>query len=156
MDKPGPPQDPVRDVDKVTGVKSSNDRTSQFRLRRPGDRRALLPRCHRSITRAQVSTCCERKSPLISPRLAKLLRFRALSSVEEHFLHTEGVAGSSPAARTILMDVFQLLSDSAKPMPATNRARTKAGHMIALAKGLPLDDRFIARARAKSGRRRLC
>jgi hypothetical protein len=25
----------------------------------------------------------------------------ALSSVEEHFLHTEGVAGSSPAARTI-------------------------------------------------------
>ncbi len=26
---------------------------------------------------------------------------RALSSVEEHFLHTEGVAGSSPAARTI-------------------------------------------------------
>ena len=26
----------------------------------------------------------------------------ALSSVEEHFLHTEGVAGSSPAARTIL------------------------------------------------------
>ena len=25
---------------------------------------------------------------------------RALSSVEEHFLHTEGVAGSSPAART--------------------------------------------------------
>ena len=27
--------------------------------------------------------------------------FCALSSVEEHFLHTEGVAGSSPAARTI-------------------------------------------------------
>ena len=27
---------------------------------------------------------------------------RALSSVEEHFLHTEGVAGSSPAARTML------------------------------------------------------
>ena len=27
----------------------------------------------------------------------------ALSSVEEHFLHTEGVAGSSPAARTILL-----------------------------------------------------
>jgi hypothetical protein len=26
----------------------------------------------------------------------------ALSSVEEHFPHTEGVAGSSPAARTIL------------------------------------------------------
>lgn len=25
----------------------------------------------------------------------------ALSSVEEHFLHTEGAAGSSPAARTI-------------------------------------------------------
>ena len=24
----------------------------------------------------------------------------ALSSVEEHFLHTEGVAGSNPAART--------------------------------------------------------
>ena len=27
----------------------------------------------------------------------------ALSSVEEHFLHTEGVAGSSPAARTIFL-----------------------------------------------------
>ena len=27
---------------------------------------------------------------------------RALSSVVEHFLHTEGVAGSKPAARTIL------------------------------------------------------
>jgi hypothetical protein len=29
----------------------------------------------------------------------------ALSSVEEHFLHTEGVAGSSPAARTIGSEV---------------------------------------------------
>ena len=28
----------------------------------------------------------------------------ALSSVEEHFLHTEGVAGSNPAARTIFPD----------------------------------------------------
>lgn len=27
---------------------------------------------------------------------------RALSSAVEHFLHTEGVAGSNPAARTIL------------------------------------------------------
>ena len=27
----------------------------------------------------------------------------ALSSVVEHFLHTEGVAGSSPAARTIIL-----------------------------------------------------
>ena len=36
----------------------------------------------------------EMKSPYSFPQCA-------LSSVEEHFLHTEGVAGSSPAARTI-------------------------------------------------------
>jgi hypothetical protein len=32
-------------------------------------------------------------------------RLRALSSVVEHFLHTEGVAGSNPAARTILPQI---------------------------------------------------
>ena len=33
---------------------------------------------------------------------AKLSSSRALSSVVEHYLHTVGVAGSKPAARTIL------------------------------------------------------
>src|SRR5882672_9794778 len=44
-------------------------------------------------------------------KILKTWRFRrsfvaggALSSAVEHFLHTEGVAGSNPAARTILGD----------------------------------------------------
>jgi hypothetical protein len=41
----------------------------------------------------------------------------ALSSVEEHFLHTEGVAGSSPAARTIV----PALAASASPLIRKSR-----------------------------------
>ena len=38
----------------------------------------------------------------LKPKQLRSVDSGALSSVEEHFLHTEGVAGSSPAARTIL------------------------------------------------------
>ena len=31
---------------------------------------------------------------------------RVLSSAVEHFLHTEGVAGSNPAARTIFVSII--------------------------------------------------
>ena len=37
-----------------------------------------------------------------SKRLVNVDSERALSSVVEHYLHTVGVAGSKPAARTIL------------------------------------------------------
>ena len=40
---------------------------------------------------------------------------RALSSVEEHFLHTEGAAGSSPAARTTQHSITPLLHSTLHP-----------------------------------------
>src|SRR3954469_9372222 len=43
------------------------------------------------------------------PRLKATLYLRALSSAVEHFLHTEGVAGSNPAARTICGRVAEWL-----------------------------------------------
>ena len=53
----------------------------------------------------------------MTPKMKHLMSVNsggALSSVEEHFLHTEGVAGSSPAARTILN---KLAADSTHPPP---------------------------------------
>ena len=47
---------------------------------------------------AQTRLVCSRPTRASAPEVAIAC---ALSSVEEHFLHTEGVAGSSPAARTI-------------------------------------------------------
>jgi hypothetical protein len=38
---------------------------------------------------------------------------RALSSAVEHFLHTEGVAGSNPAARTIPLNFLRSLAPGA-------------------------------------------
>ena len=50
--------------------------------------------------------------------------FCALSSVVEHYLHTVGVAGSKPAARTILKAVarslFSLLRGASRPHRAEN------------------------------------
>ena len=53
-------------------------------------------------------------------RLSLVFRFCcALSSVEEHFLHTEGVAGSSPAARTISIIEASHYRRSLRPAPRT-------------------------------------
>src|SRR6185369_13677659 len=41
----------------------------------------------------------------------------ALSSAVEHFLHTEGVAGSNPAARTIFLSLVARLTHNAGEMP---------------------------------------
>src|SRR2546423_10043991 len=49
----------------------------------------------RAQVRCRKKTLKSYRGPLASAGLC------ALSSVVEHFLHTEGVAGSSPAARTI-------------------------------------------------------
>lgn len=38
----------------------------------------------------------------VKPEILSVCAGRALSSVVEHYLHTVGVAGSKPAARTIL------------------------------------------------------
>jgi hypothetical protein len=76
-----------------------------------------LPRLGFGISAVGISACVEGEPRRHSRQrksfdfLRKTVRPRnsapsagvvgALSSVEEHFLHTEGVAGSSPAARTI-------------------------------------------------------
>ena len=53
----------------------------------------------------------------------------ALSSVEEHFLHTEGVAGSSPAARTISFP--HASQGSAELRRSAEKARPQApGHEL--------------------------
>jgi hypothetical protein len=60
----------------------------------PVDSARSLSACQRTY-RGQIGAIVTGSlDPLSSPGCA-------LSSVEEHFLHTEGVAGSSPAARTI-------------------------------------------------------
>jgi pimeloyl-ACP methyl ester carboxylesterase len=50
----------------------------------------------------------------------------ALSSVEEHFLHTEGVAGSSPAARTIHQSQMPG-ARSPDPLPADSEQDEQTG-----------------------------
>src|SRR5882724_4305513 len=50
----------------------------------------------------------------------------ALSSVVEHFLHTEGVAGSSPAARTILTKLIPIGCASGRTVVTTQDRRKVA------------------------------
>ena len=53
----------------------------------------------------QTKTFAAREKPVVTAKCRPPSRpfdpVSALSSVVEHFLHTEGVAGSNPAARTI-------------------------------------------------------
>src|SRR5262245_51737418 len=60
-------------------------------------------RLARRVKGDRVETLQDRERPRFQAVLCK--KGCALSSVEEHFLHTEGVAGSSPAARTIFSNL---------------------------------------------------
>ena len=53
----------------------------------------------------------------LRPSSANFWAGRALSSVVEHFIHTEGVAGSNPAARTISPRKRSCLQALTGPVP---------------------------------------
>jgi hypothetical protein len=67
----------------------------------------------RTVRKVELAALLWRKDRI--PEHLTISKGCALSSVEEHFLHTEGVAGSSPAARTISIHPAQKLLPGGNP-----------------------------------------
>lgn len=70
-------------------------------------------------SRCWQKSCCAAERSVQTPR--PLATRRAISSVVEHFFHTEGAAGSNPASRTIRGMTVRSAQDCDRPEQPENR-----------------------------------